>query len=113
MTVTANSKAFVVAGVNEGRQEIVQTVPFDGVEDWRWNLVSPNGEYFFQVVKSGTFDIYRSCDYDARTYYYGEDGECQFCNSTLDLFIDNFTCVNCSLSNCLDCTSLTECLVCN
>ena len=58
MTVSTDTKTFIVNGINEGQQNIAQTILFDGSTDWRINLISGNGQYFFQVDKVGTVDIY-------------------------------------------------------
>ena len=86
MALTTKLETFIVVGLAEGKQEIVQSIPLDE-SNYRTTQISANGEYFFLSYKNMTIYIYRSCFYDDQTYYYGSDGECVYCNSTLDMFI--------------------------
>ena len=89
MIITTDSHNFIVTGLNEGAQNLVQTIKIDG-KNVRESYLSKNGEYFYQYFENGSMIIYQSCSYEGHEdYYYGNDGECHFCNSSLDMFIEN------------------------
>lgn len=56
-----------------------------------------------------------TCDYNNSYGLNAGTGTCQYCNNTVDSFLNtsNLSCQSCSLPNCLDCLSLTQCLTCD
>ena len=52
---------------------------------------------------------------DTANGYYLVGSVCQYCNSTIDNFINmtNLQCESCNLTGCTDCGSLTSCSTCN
>ena len=86
MALTVNYQTIIVAGLDQGRQDIVETIPMD-TDNYRTTYISTNGEYFFQVYHNNTIEVYRSCFFTNSTYYYGSDGECLFCDSSIDMFV--------------------------
>ena len=112
MALTTGVETLIVGGLNEGKQEIIQTIPFN-IANYRAIYIANNGEYFFQVFSGGKIEVYQSCFFTNNTYYYGSDEECHLCDSSMDMFIENYTtCVSCSIANCVDCEDLDTCLQC-
>ena len=74
MVITSDSNNLVVTGLDEGTQNLVQTIQIDGVNE-RASYLAVNGEYFYQAFANASIIIYRTCNYEGHVdYYLGNDG---------------------------------------